>query len=125
MCSRRCPYLSRVWAMLSAIKKSNAISRRAGPIALEVCRHFLDTAGITYLASVLIGSIADKIVERASETWCAFIVVADWGSGRRWPIFSWVQSQRKGSAYLKVAGACGELAWSLPYLIGDQSPVYV
>jgi len=80
------PYLSRVKAV-TGDKEIQRYYDEQGRIALEDCRRFLHTAGITYLASVLIGSIADKIVERASETSCAFIVVATRGMGAAGNLF--------------------------------------
>ena len=52
-----------------------------GAAALGTARQLLDSAGVKFNAHVLIGPVAESIVQHAAKTQCSYIVIATRGMG--------------------------------------------
>jgi nucleotide-binding universal stress UspA family protein len=74
------PYEGRVKGVVGG-EEIRRYYEEEGAAALNPARRLLDGAGVKYSTHVLVGPVAESIVQHAAKTDCAFIVIATRGLG--------------------------------------------
>ena len=72
------PYAGRAGAVIGK-KLIARYYRKEGEAALSRARRMLDVAGIDYTARILVGSVAESIVQQANALKCDFIFIGTHG----------------------------------------------